>query len=617
MDDSSHILYSTPINFGDASLFDSLITSISSQTNPYISKFVEYLDGAGSTSKTIFENILSLIQKKSCINVLIESHYVEKNYLEDYSYFFSKCFSQYDKFCYRLHFFSDIPSDESLLENLKTHSKGIESKYLGYVVIKPLPETIVGVTCLDIDKLNVSTCKSTHSTHNINLLGIRFPINALPFQEQNGITAACATSAIWVSLNATGKSFHHSIPSLVEITKNATDGQPHKLRNFPNNGLTVDQTLHAIKKTGIEYIATEARVQKDLLGKIKAYTDLGIPTVLFGITISKSLLENFYQSQLKEIEQKALARINRDNEGKKIKQLSDIDKSKIVLLRNSNFEDSIDDLIDIISSSNKPSVKNLVKNRHAVTCVGYETSTEFSNPVEVFRILDRKKIRSKSKEAGFFTQVESFDFYKKSSRIKSLYIHDDQKGPYIKYRKIKSKMHSIYSMEDSIFLTQFLVIPVYNKIRIPFDRVYDKVKRFGAAVFVALEASGISDTSIEWEISLMDVSSYKSNYLRKLDINKDALFKLLSQPLPKYIWNAVATMRHSTAKTPVLSLAFDATDSHHNDFCVQVLKDLSDIPKVLDNFYFENSTLSNTLINKEYLVGKDIQRIVKMFLTQK
>src|SRR5687768_4446421 len=94
----------------------------------------------------------------------------------------------------------------------------------------------------------------------------------VPFQEQDTVTAACATSALWAAFQVTGANLRHRLPSPVEITSSATQHMPLRSRVFPNaDGLTDEQMARAIHSVGLEpYYIDPARTDA-LKSSIYAY----------------------------------------------------------------------------------------------------------------------------------------------------------------------------------------------------------------------------------------------------------------------------------------------------------------------------------------------------------
>lgn len=85
--------------------------------------------------------------------IIIEHDYVDRDFLEDHAAYYVRCFQPYKRYCRRLHFFRCEVTQESFSKALNGDTDGVpidtlQEKYLGFVVVKPLPTTVVGRTCL-------------------------------------------------------------------------------------------------------------------------------------------------------------------------------------------------------------------------------------------------------------------------------------------------------------------------------------------------------------------------------------------------------------------------------------------------------------------------------------
>ena len=190
----------------------------------------EYFGPSGTNAKTI----------------LVENEYIDRDFLEDYSSYYVRCFRDYASTCKRLHFFA-VKITEAMFdawlrgEASAQFQKQLQKSYIGFIVVKPLPKTIIGRTCLktypdDNNRLYFPALR----TYKVNLFGMPLEItDTLAFQEQDSVASACATSALWSTFQATGKLFQHRIPSPVEITKAALVRFPMDERDLPNHGLSV------------------------------------------------------------------------------------------------------------------------------------------------------------------------------------------------------------------------------------------------------------------------------------------------------------------------------------------------------------------------------------------
>lgn len=240
-----------------------------SEAKSHLSYFDEYFSSVGA--KTI----------------LTEHPYTDRDYLEDYAAYYARCHAEYGRRCARLHFFSRgfdttliskaIEGDAAAVDTLKT-------SYLGFVVVKPLPSTVIGRTCL-VTYGNVGRDRAFPTTraYTVHIFGIELTVQSLPFQEQDTDVAACATSALWSVFNATGHLFQHHIPSPAEITKAAASSQRLVNRTLPaGDGLTAEQMADAIRSVSLEPLYINAKNLELLLISASAYLRAKIPCLLMG-----------------------------------------------------------------------------------------------------------------------------------------------------------------------------------------------------------------------------------------------------------------------------------------------------------------------------------------------
>lgn len=226
--------------------------------------------------------------------IVAELSYTDKHYLEDYAAYYSRCFDNYQKQCARLHFFTDDISEtefSSALDAKSEFAPRLQSSYAGFIVVKPLPQTVIGRTCLK----SYSTSGTDRyfpvcQRYDVNLFGYPLYVESLAFQEQDTDVAACATSSLWSTFQATGRLFQHAIPSPVEITQAASSLVRLTNRTIPNQeGLTAEQMADAIRSVGLEPHAIqtgdiEKKTYDANLLRVAAYAYLrgGIPCLSCG-----------------------------------------------------------------------------------------------------------------------------------------------------------------------------------------------------------------------------------------------------------------------------------------------------------------------------------------------
>lgn len=216
-----------------------------------------------------------------CATIVVESEYVDRDYLEDFADYYVRCFQAYARFCARLHFFSSR-FDEAAFEALLRDGGPTSplGSYHGFVVIKPLPATVVGRSCLSTYPDGGGRHYPATRDYDVDLFGIALRVHTLAFQEQDQVAAACATSALWSAFQATAKLFQHPILSPVRITAAAAETHPHDDRVFPNHGLTVEQMAAAVRVVDLEPCRFEVTDPDVLLAAAYSYLKAQIPAIL-------------------------------------------------------------------------------------------------------------------------------------------------------------------------------------------------------------------------------------------------------------------------------------------------------------------------------------------------
>jgi len=179
--------------------------------------------------------------------------------------YYVRCFGCYPKQCSRIHLFaSDLNKgtfDRILGGQLARSGVSMVSpeNYQGFIVVKPLPQTVVGRSCLRPPlRAQANGVYPTLIAQRANLYGMDCSLNSLPFQEQDHEVAACATSALWSVLHGTARLFDHSILSPLEITRTALSKRPLFGRALPNDGLDIYQMAGVVRHVGLEADVVDA-----------------------------------------------------------------------------------------------------------------------------------------------------------------------------------------------------------------------------------------------------------------------------------------------------------------------------------------------------------------------
>lgn len=232
---------------------------------------------------------------------VIEENYVDRDFVEDYAHYYSRCFTEYQKKCFRIHFFSESYNSSQIKRQLlKAKVEKIskfEKSYLGFMVLRPLKRTIIGRTCLvPYERLNGKREYLAMRDVNVSFFGRALKVRCMPYQEQDSAVAACATCALWSALQVTAAVFGHKEFSPGMVTATATEHGMSLSRSFPNrSGLCAQDMAYAVRHLGLDLVPISLEgvapsvgygqwmLRRILLGNLFAYLGLGIPIVLLGV----------------------------------------------------------------------------------------------------------------------------------------------------------------------------------------------------------------------------------------------------------------------------------------------------------------------------------------------
>ena len=242
---------------------------------------------------------LNTLEAKS---VITEHEYIDKDFIIDYSNFYSRAFKKINKTTTRYHFFNkEITRDEFFDGLTSDQNKWLQEKlqdsYLGFVVKKPiespnsLRQKLVGKTLLETYDKKVGTDERIYvkNSYEVSLCGIKLIINSLPYQQHDYGVGACATTACWVTLFPLSRLFGSQTLSPSEVTEKSVFF-PSDCRNFPSDGLTIHQMKTYFNSMGLETEVVKPNYIEDdpsrdaVADIVKAYTQINIP-IIAGLAI--------------------------------------------------------------------------------------------------------------------------------------------------------------------------------------------------------------------------------------------------------------------------------------------------------------------------------------------
>ncbi|TPO05165.1 hypothetical protein [Mesorhizobium sp. B1-1-5] len=237
------------------------------------------------------------LQELSAKSVLIEDNYLDKDFSEAYSAYYSKTFRRHTKLCTRLLFFaSDVSFVNSgdageVLEKLEA------SAFIGQIVLRPISQAPVGQALFapPPPPANHEGHLLVRGEYSAHVFGAELKVEGVPMTQQDSRVGACAQASIWIA----ARHFHvrHRGPwlSTVSITKAAVAHSEAMINTVVPAGsefLSVGNMVAAMRHAGREpliYAATGSVAGVPTWGSVRPadvinrYVDSGIP-VITGLT---------------------------------------------------------------------------------------------------------------------------------------------------------------------------------------------------------------------------------------------------------------------------------------------------------------------------------------------
>lgn len=526
--------------------------------------------------------------------VLLEFDYVDKDYLEDFSRYYVKRFGNDGHKCARLHFFSstvDHRTITSILERGKAAKKEtdeLNKDYLGFMVIKPLPRTFIGKTCLKVmpDERSEHKCKRRLAReYNVDLFGISLKVESIAFQEQDKVVAACATTAIWASLHALKLRNTRSIHSCSEITINAINHVEDSSNSFPSQQLSNKQILRSLDVEGLRYHAKsmEAPDRGYFLQSVIAHIDSSLPMILTGEVFS----------HVASIPTISIANPDLNNASVPLEAVS---------------ESSVRDLTD---SSGGQTAKPVFRARggHAICVVGYKVDQD--------------------------EQV--------------LYVHDDRLGPYARAkligidgynliegaapRNIKwalglQRMNDCGGWHDphELIAPDFSVVPCDRKARLPFLYVYETCQVIVKELKNMAMASGEKLGLLSQKIELREISDIRHEVLEHVPtvktIDGDEFREASTEEIDAWQAEKVEFLTTSYARlqwvvsfnwlgTPLFKVLIDASEIPQGNAVSAILAYDIVLGNVLLNLIRESADANEVEVNSGHFYQSFLRRLMK------
>ncbi|MCH7690857.1 MAG: hypothetical protein IIA17_07430 [candidate division Zixibacteria bacterium] len=414
--------------------------------------------------------------------IVTEIEYVDHDYLLDYAGYYVRCFDEYARKCKRLHFFS-IPFNEEDFQkilfgntNLRISEADLQENYIGFVVSRPLPETVIGRTCLKTYDSEQTRHYPIIRVYKATLFGIPLVVKTLAFQEQDKAVGACATSALWSMFQGTGFLFHHYIPSPIEVTQSAsTILSELEPRSFPSKGLDVAQIAQAIRSVGLEPFRVDAWSEFVFKSTVYGYLRGRIPLLLACAIVDRSIPTQ------------------------------------------SNIEWHAVAVTGYSTSLKGPKLGTVENDKY------YHGS---------FRLTATRidKVYAHDDQIGPFARMTWLD---EKLKIDVDGTESEFNALDTSYKDVKGEIGNVKAVPWILF------VPLYHKIRIPLEVVLDTIIEFNDIYDLVSSIFGDELPSPrEWDVYLTSVNDFKKDIFDLENIEEKLKEEILTLSFPKYLWRA-------------------------------------------------------------------------------
>ena len=248
----------------------------------------------GGEALDVVRNTIRHLRVLNVRSYVLEDPYIDQDYSTDYSQFYARTFRTHERYCKRVHFFSDDispllqrPLSTEKLNDLRGFA---QQAYCGFCVIRPLSAASIGRTVLlarlasGFDMEATVTCRADFDAH---LLGVRLQVTGTSFLQQDSRVGACAQVAIWAGMRHMHARYDYNWVSVADITRFARPPSRIEAASLPNASaaLSTDAMVRAIAEAGYQPLVLPG---PDLANAILPYVESGIPVIL-GLNIGGTM----------------------------------------------------------------------------------------------------------------------------------------------------------------------------------------------------------------------------------------------------------------------------------------------------------------------------------------
>lgn len=199
----------------------------------------------GGVQPEVLRNVLAQAFDLGAQSAVLEYRYLDPDFRNEHSRFYSTTFRRYPSVAHRLHFFREPLPQELMSASEPARFNNLD--YLGYTVLRPVAGAPVGRTMLQPHE-DIATHVTCQAQDTVHLLGERLTVRASPFMAQDAQLSICAHADLWMIAR-----YHHlRFGSPYVLPGDIADAAPQDIgRGTPSSGLSLYQISVAASRLGL------------------------------------------------------------------------------------------------------------------------------------------------------------------------------------------------------------------------------------------------------------------------------------------------------------------------------------------------------------------------------
>ena len=146
--------------------------------------------------------LIDQLRALGALTIVVEDEYIDRDFSEAFSAYYSKLFKRHSKLCKRIHVFARDLEPEVNSATVSALARSLEacnSDYLGFIVLRPVHQAPIASALITPPPVPVGHEQHllVKARYDVHLLGAELSVYAHPMTQQDQRIGACAQASIW------------------------------------------------------------------------------------------------------------------------------------------------------------------------------------------------------------------------------------------------------------------------------------------------------------------------------------------------------------------------------------------------------------------------------------